>query len=122
MEYRGRGGGFAQSDAATKHPTLGNEDVYSAEGLASGEPRGVGTTTAWWRAVQGGAADAPAWISLPSVPSMSDSLLDFLFQCWGQTPGSHICLGKCWNTELRSHHVLYLKLTDAITDSAHDLS
>lgn len=36
---RGRGGGFAQSGAAPKHRTLGSEkDVYSAEGLASGEP------------------------------------------------------------------------------------
>lgn len=36
---RGRGGGFAQSGAAPKHRTLASEkDVYSAEGLASGEP------------------------------------------------------------------------------------
>lgn len=44
---RGRGGGFAQSDAAAKHPTLGNEkDSYTAEGLASREHKGVCTIPA----------------------------------------------------------------------------
>lgn len=112
---RGGGGGFPQSGAAPKHRTLGNEkDVYSAEGLAYGESRGMGTVTAWWGAVQGSTAEASAWLFLPFLPC-PPPCLPFLFQCWEQKSGTHICLGKCWSS---IPAMMYLKLTNAVTGSA----